>query len=575
VATALLLAARTGEGAALFFAFVLMFVVVIIARLVGRRSPAGLAMRAADLLLRGDEARAEAMFVGLEASVDAEARARAARLLVERALPAPDPLADDDELSPELDPGVREVAQRFARRAMQDAPRNPRVLEDVARAHALVGAEDDSLDAIRGALDLDDVPVETLSDLGALSLDFEAWEEAHALYARARALRPDAHDLACGEAEALLALERPAEALALLDPVMHAIRRLMDRMEWYGPEAEALSNRLFALHDDAASRARSREKAIDTHVATGMLDAHAGVNYRLMALSMLVDTDRPPRRVILPDTKRLRADAASLLAKAPDRADGHEDLGLARLREGDLDGAEAELLRALELDAAAWPAMAGLGLALDQRKTRTRDWLRGAIAAPTPPGLERLVDDWSALTDDERRIIALAFAAVPKAADALAAAGGRLHIVSLDARLTDLPAFAQAAGVRVEDDDDARMHDAIEGMCTGVTFAVRVDALLTHEGDGWTVAHELGHALLNLAADDVIARVEALYERALETSWLSTEYGLTNAHELFATGFERFALRHAFPDAPRDEVHAADVTLGVDGLLRDVVRGYV
>ncbi|MCO5168125.1 MAG: hypothetical protein M9894_17420 [Planctomycetes bacterium] len=589
VATALVLAGREERLTALVVIALFAGAVVLgLLRLMRQGNTLVAGRRLADDLARGRRVDVDAFAARLDPTERPRALAAAAAHLADLLRAEADDAEEEDDVEDEepdeveddgedeplevpLDGPLADQALGLVRRALEAAGDDHVTAQvDAARALVTLGrtAEARALVARLTARDgLGDDDVARLAPV-ALSLDQAAL--ADDLYARALAARPDDLDLVCGRAEALLALDRAADAVPALEAAMKAVRRRMQSLDFAGVDLEPHWQRVTDLHDVAVRRSASAEKQIDAHVAVGALDVHAGVNYRLMGHSLLVESDRPARRRVVADQARLRADAEARLAADPADPAGLEDLGLWRLREGEAAEAEALFRRALERDPRAWPAFVGLGAALDARQRSLRRWLDDAVAPPAIPGLERLVDPWDALTDDERRLVALSLAPVAGAVPALVAAGGRLHVVSLEARCTDLPTFAEARGVLVEDERDRRTHDAIDGLTLGVVAAAKIDTFYATRDEGWTVAHELGHALHAVLSDDLAAEVERMFARSRRKEWLSTEYGQTNVYEFFATGYERFAARAAFPDGPRAEVDRADAALGVDAFFHDL-----
>lgn len=584
VATRLLLAGRDEALTALVvIALVAAGIVLGVLRLMRQGSTLVAGRRLADDLARGRRVDVDAFAARLDPADRPRALAAAAAHLADLLRAEADALADDEDdpedddaaLMAPLDGPLAEQALGLVRRALEAAGDGHVAAQvDATRALGTLGRVAEARALLTRLASLDDLSADEAAGLARAALDVDDAALADALYAQALAGRPDDLDLVCGRAEALLALDRAEDAVPALEAAMMVVRRRMQSLDFAGVDLEPHWDRVTHLHDEAVRRSASAEKTIDAHVATGALDLHAGVNYRLMGHSILVESDRPARRLVVPAQGRLRDGAEARLAGDPDDPAGLEDLGLWHLREGEAAQAEAVFRRALARDPAAWPAFVGLGAALDARRRPLRRWLGRAVDPPHVLGLERLVDPWDALTEDERRLVALSLAPVAGAVPALLAAGGRLHVVSLEARCTELPTFADARGVLVEDEDDRRTHDAIDGLTLGVVAAAKIDTFYAASEEGWTVAHELGHALHAVLNDDLAAEVERLFERAGREEWLSTEYGQTNVHEFFATGYERFAARQAFPDGPRVEVDRADVTLGVDAFFHDLAAAF-
>jgi tetratricopeptide (TPR) repeat protein len=457
------------------------------------------------------------------------------------------------------------VALDLATRALTEAGEEGRVRLQVARTYRAL----DRADLLRSLLTATgDVDPDSRVGLAEMALDAALPEVADRLLARTGTKNVSNLQHVVIRAHALLALNRADEASALLAAGMLELQRRL-QADVTGPDLSQPFRVLQQLHEEAVRRSASAEKAIDAMVDARMLDPKAGVNYRLIGQSLLVDSTCPPRRVRVVSQDALRADADAALRADPKSLPGLEDLGLWYLREGEPHGAEATFQRALDVDARCWPALMGLGAALDTHRRSLRALVKDAIV-PTLPDLARLVEPWDALTKDEQALISLSVAPLAHLLPRLLEAGGRLHVVSLDGRCTDLPEFADARGVLVEDADDRRTHDAIEGMAVGPVAAARIDTWYALDGDGCTVTHELGHALHAVLDDAWAERVEDLFEQAEDSEYLSTEYGQTSVFEFFATGYERFALRQARPDGPRNEQDEADRLLGLDAFFREL-----
>lgn len=459
-----------------------------------------------------------------------------------------------------------DVALDLARRALREPTDDGAVLLKVAYTYQALGR----LDLLRPLLQArtDHLEPAHLGDLANVALEAELPELAEQFTARALAANPRNVELMISRGAALLALDRAEEAATLLGQAMIELRRRIDA-DYMGTSFAEQMDVVQDMHEEAVRCSSSAEKAIDAHVAARQLDPRAGGNYRLIGQSLLVDSTRPPRRVRVASQDALRADADAALHDDPRSVAGLEDLGLWYLREGEPHNAEDAFQRALDVDAKDWPALMGLGAALDTHRKSLRALVKDAVV-PTLPDLARLVDPWTALTKDEQALVAISVAPLAHLLPKLLEAGGRLHVISLDGRCTDLPEFADARGVLVEDADDRRTHDAIEGMALGPVAAARIDTWYALDRDGCTVAHELGHALHSVIDDAWAERLADLFEQAEDSEYLSTEYGQTNIYEFFATGYERFALRLARPDGPRNEQDEADRLLGVDAFFREL-----
>jgi hypothetical protein len=157
--------------------------------------------------------------------------------------------------------------------------------------------------------------------------------------------------------------------------------------------------------------------------------------------------------------------------------------------------------------------------------------------------------------------------AVPR----ILAQNGRLHLTSLDAKVTDVEEFAGARAKLTR--DDRRTHDAIGGLAHGAFSVTRIDELYAvSPSAGWTAAHEFGHQVHNTAPESVRERTRVLLAQFRELGFVGDSYGLKNEQEFFACGYERFALRRAVSDQALDELHAADREHGLEHFFSELAK---
>tara|TARA_R110002072_G_scaffold137777_10_gene280659 strand:- start:291 stop:1925 length:1635 start_codon:yes stop_codon:yes gene_type:complete len=407
---------------------------------------------------------------------------------------------------------------------------------DMARLAAQRGHDDLALDFFRRRLDLVPDDLETCCELGVFFLD---------------------HD-------------RAEEAIPVLEHGMGRLRRMLERGDHWitGAESyEQLEAQLSGIHHEAVSRTSSAEKAIDAHVSLGALDTQAGINYTLMGYSLLVDSQARPRRVDLPSQEALLEAAEA----NPEPIARLEDLGFHRLREHDTAGAIAAFRESLAIRH-SFPALVGLGAALDANHYPPQERLAYAIrTTPSVPRLAELCPQWTSMTAYERGYLNLCVAPMAWAVEAILAEAGGLFLVALDAKTTDRPEFEDVTGLVA--DDDGRRYDAVGGMALNAFSVTRSEELYKVDPmTGWTLAHEFGHQVLNVSSDELWEEVEELLARYRDLGFVGTSYGLKNSHELFACGYERYAIRQANPDLPLDEIHDCDREYGLDAFFRELAR---
>ena len=403
-------------------------------------------------------------------------------------------------------------------------------------------------------------------EMARLAIENEQEDLARDFYLRRLNLIPDDLETCCEFGEFLVVIDRAEEAIPVLEHGMKRLHRMLERGDHWitGSEPyEQLQDRLSAIHHEAVARSSSAEKAIEAHAALGNLDPKAGVNYTLLGYSALVDSQSSPRRVNIPTQEALEAAVESEM----EPVSRLEDKGFFLLREHEY-ASSVDVFRDCVALERGWASLVGLGAALDASQYPPRKWLKYAMrVTPSVPRLEELCPSWEALTDYERGYMNLCVAPLAWAVEAILAAGGGLFIVSLDAKTTDRSEFSDVSGAQA--DDDGRRYDALGGMAVGAFSVTRAEELYkVNPLNGWTLAHEFGHQVLNVSSDEVWSEVEALLENHRSLGFVGTTYGLKNVHELFACGYERFAIRQALPDLALDEIHRCDLEHGLDAFFR-------
>jgi tetratricopeptide (TPR) repeat protein len=366
-------------------------------------------------------------------------------------------------------------------------------------------------------------------------------------YEACLAREPEALDLAASYAETLIGLGRADEAAGLI----RAALERSARFDFRRTGADYLNRqrrRLMDLDNLVARSAGAGQASIDAAAATGLLNPRAGGSYKLVGYSKLLASTVKPARVAVPPQTDL------------DDADG-----LWLLREGRIEEAVGAFKATLDADLEAWPALIGLGASMNADRFPPHERLKAAVrSAAAVPRIGEVVACWAALTVYERGYaslcLALAFA-IPR----ILAAGGRVHIVALEAKITDLPEFADTAGSIVKEPEDRRRRDAIGGLASGAHSATRIEELYeVAPASGWTLAHEFGHQVWNVMTDAERAPFRALFEKFGELGYVAKAYALRNEHEFFACGYERFAMRLALRDFPFEGEHDADREHGLD-----------
>ncbi len=456
-------------------------------------------------------------------------------------------------------------------------------------ARIALGLDDDeaSIAALRRLISVEPKDLLVAQQLGELLLergDREGFVEAMAPYARSGEtwflanLGTAYFELDDNER----AVELLEEAMGNLDVQMrHAIE----------PEAwKSAKERLDALrpmYDEAAAILWGAEELINLSAGRAQLDAHAGVNYRLLGARLMVDQPAPlTEQLELIDAETMERDGKCLIAE--DRRDvrGLYTLGCAMLRTGRAEKAEALFKRACEADGACFAAFLGLGAAMDVQQLRSYDGASALPALERPPGIEDVVPDWPALTDLERRVVVASVWGLRFALDRLASRGATIRVLPLDVRSTDLEPLSEASGVRT---DDHRDVTAITGLASDRIALSKVEDLLDVDGEhGWVFAHELAHLVLLNFEEELLDLVAEMHDRAAQVGFLVDGYQDKNDDEFFAIAYTD-SLRHRFGRTEHKHLDEEGVLEGIyraferlaelddleGGRLRDVVDGYL
>jgi tetratricopeptide (TPR) repeat protein len=339
--------------------------------------------------------------------------------------------------------------------------------------------------------------------------------------------------------EALLALDRKEEALALLDAVRDHYGRelragLVSRDDWQ--HLRDLHEEASRLADSARAELHGRETLVIQPALAGKLDGRAGVNYRLLGESLMVNA--PPLAdgsTPLEQVEVATARADRLLESDPKSAHALCLKGSALLRLGKLDAARDRFERAAALDGRCFAAFLGLGAVLDHVRYGLQRAAEGLPDLPVPEGLDAIVPDLRALTPLERRVVCASAAPLAGALPAIIAAGARIRLLPIDVRSTDLPELALANRGRT---DDHRSYEAIGGLAAPRLAIARIDELLDVVSDhGLVFAHELAHLAFFHLSGKLRTQVEALYREASELGWVADAYALKNPDEFFAVSY--------------------------------------
>lgn len=339
-------------------------------------------------------------------------------------------------------------------------------------------------------------------------------------------------------AEALAALDRPEEAIALLADLMARDHRVMrsslDRFEWQ--TANDRVERALQLHDALVAETQGAEQVVVAAMRSGRLDPRAAVNFRLLADSLMVDSTHVPGAITVEDPQ-------ATLSAGYDRSDPWSvaRFGEAKLRTGAVSEAKHLFERCRELDGRCFAAYRGLAGVGSVQITRTFDRIHSLPNPAAPQGIEDVVVDWPCLTEVERRIVAASVHPLRSFLPALREAGVTMRLLPIDVRTVDLPAFGGLSSVTF---DDHRNFAALGGVASSVERLAtsRIEDLLGFADDGGLVfAHEFAHlAYYCLPEDNPFADMHAV---AINSPHVGTSYELSNEDEFFAGAYESYLRR--------------------------------
>jgi tetratricopeptide (TPR) repeat protein len=346
--------------------------------------------------------------------------------------------------------------------------------------------------------------------------------------------------LEIGRGKALWAAGRSQEAgehLTALGKAMRVqLQSLFSRAEWQVLKEQY--DEVELLRQQVIAETEGAEKVVMAAAAEGQLDARAGANYHLLGEALMAEDPPWMGSLELASPADERALGERLL-KAGEPARGLTYLGVAALRTGATEKAEDCFRRAHKEEPKAFAPLLGLGAALNHGEFRLLERVQ-RLPAPAGEGalgelVRAIVPEWERLTDDERRVVWAAAAPLGGVLPHVAEAGAIIRLLPIDARLVDLPAFAPGSGERAE---DHRCIDAITGAAVADTAASKIEGLLDVDSPGgWVFAHELAHLAYFHMPEPLAADVRALYLRATEVGYASRSYALSNDHEMFAESY--------------------------------------
>ena len=354
-------------------------------------------------------------------------------------------------------------------------------------------------------------------------------------------------------ARALFEAERHAEVVEVTGPLVKdaelELRGSFMAGEHRG-ELIAHMREATELHDDSFATLHGREKVIEADVHRGRLVANSGANYRLlgearMAIAPAWTPDTALRDVdgtvgVRSGADRRRRAIAGPVSPRRRRPAPPQVIGGARpVREGARP--RRRQLRRL-------PGHRRGDRSRPVRCARAHRAASRGARRRCPPALAPVLVDWPVLTPAERVSVFAAVAPLARQLPAVAAAGGIVRVLPIDARLVDLPEFSDGGGERLEDE---RCLDAITGAATPKLCASKVEEQLIFSGErGWVFAHELAHLVHFHLPDERCDELEAMFEEIDAQEFVLTNYQTRNVAEFFAVAYEDYLCDlYALPSA--------------------------
>ena len=335
----------------------------------------------------------------------------------------------------------------------------------------------------------------------------------------------------------LLTAERVAAALELATAIRERLRADLGRLprglrEELGEQIHEVD--IFCR--DLEGEVLGAAGAVKPKLRTDWLDARSGINCRLLGVSLAARSRRLAERLELESPAALERRGLELVHRWPVPVDSLIALGAACLRWGNVDEARHHFAQARELDGGCFPALLGLGAAMDCEHYGCIDKVKALPPPIDHPLLAAVLPDLPSLGDLERRAVSAAIAPLSGLLERVVAAQACARILPLDVRVVDLPehaALAEQPGV------DDRELAGVGGRCEPGRAFVRVEELLLIRPDGWSLAHVLARLAFQTLPEPWAEPFRALRRRASPDG----------SDELFFAGafVEHLLRRHGLP----------------------------
>lgn len=410
--------------------------------------------------------------------------------------------------------------------------------------------------------------IDALLTLADLEIEENRPECAARIYRRILTMHPDRQKISLALAILLLQMNRVEEALKILDgismvlsieeslrlgealfgadEVERAVEVLGSGLEECRSQMKStfdnnllyeLYQEISAVHDEAYAELHGREAVVAAYAEGHDLDTGAGVNYALAGRLRMTGSDRIAVKLELEPPEESERTGLALIEE------GRASLGLTHrgcslLRKGKAQKAEKLFRKACNADEGNFAAYLGLGASLDAQKYRFFAKLKTLPNMPVSPLLSRVVPDYDALTETEKRVVRASIHPLRAGLYLLWARNAVIRILPLDVRSTDLPELERYTGQRT---DDHRVYEAIDGLATArMAIASITDLMDVESPGGWVFAHEFAHMVFFYLDDRRRSELHKLRRLAIETGCLFCAYFSKNPDEFFAGAYQEY-----------------------------------
>jgi len=338
-----------------------------------------------------------------------------------------------------------------------------------------------------------------------------------------------------------LAAEREALGLEAAPEALHDLSETLIRM---GRTDEAIAAAKWALrldpYDDTAHYLLGNGYARKTYTELFRVDASAFADSAGRARLAAADSS-----LTRGDRRAARAGYAALAAAHRGWADALVRLASLDFEEGRFASARDRCFAALRLCPDYGRAHATLAKALEFQRfevdVHRADYERRFAAAPSPriAGIDSFVVNWRALSDRDRKRVALSVEPWKAFLPVLLEGGSRFYIKPLYMRLSEVPGLETVRDTRIS--YDSRLWDDVRG-AGGFTTVTGVEDVERTVFDRYnTVLHELTHQVHAVLTADQSRDIQELYRRAKERDDRTHEaylsrYAGGSVYEYFAEG---------------------------------------